>query len=136
RLMAFLFLPAFAVGTVLTPSRWRRWVPFWGMLAVLIALVCLWDLRYSGQPFRWIVFNSAGTGGGYDVTAILRHVLRVYPQYVFGRDDHGNRMFGLGGWCAAVGAAWSLVRLLRGRGGLAEAVLVLAFFVFGACFEF
>jgi 4-amino-4-deoxy-L-arabinose transferase-like glycosyltransferase len=136
RLLAFLFLPAFAVGTIATATRWRRWIPFWGMLAVLIGLVCLWDFFYSGQPFRWIVFNSAGTGGGYDVTAILGHVLMVYPRYVFGLDDYGNRMFGLTGWCAAVGAAWALVRLLRGRGGVAEGVVVLAFFVFGACFEF
>jgi len=136
RLLAFLFLPAFALGTIATPSRWRRWVPFWGMLAILIALVCLWDFRYSGQPLRWIVFNSAGTGGGYDVTAFLGHVLMAYPRYVFGLDDFRNLMFGLTGWCAAVGAVWALVRLVRGRGGLAEGVLVIAFFVFVGCFEF
>jgi 4-amino-4-deoxy-L-arabinose transferase-like glycosyltransferase len=136
RLMAILLVPAFAVATVVTLRRWRSWVSFWATLALLIGLVCLWDVRYSGQPFRWIVYNSAGTGGGYDVTGILRVVLMIYPRYVFGLDDHGNRMFAFTGWCGALGAALALGRLMLRRGGTAEGFLAIAFFIFVGVFEF
>jgi 4-amino-4-deoxy-L-arabinose transferase-like glycosyltransferase len=136
RLMAVLLVPAFAVATLATLPRWRRWLPFWGTIVVLVAGVCAWDWSYSGHPFRWIVFNSAAGGGGHDVTAILGTILRIYPRYVFGLDDHGNRMFGLTGWCAALGATVALARLVLRRAGTAEGFLVVAFFVFGGLFEF
>jgi 4-amino-4-deoxy-L-arabinose transferase-like glycosyltransferase len=135
RLMALILVPTFAVATLATLPRWRRWVGFWGTIVVLVGVVCAWDRWYSGEAFRWIVFNSAAGGGGYDVTSMLGQVLRVYPRYVFGWDDHGNSMFGLTGWCAALGATLAVGRLVLRRGGTAEGVLVIAFFVFGGLFE-
>ena len=135
RLSAILLIPPFGVATLVTLRRWRSWTVFWGAFVAFIGLVCVWDRFHSGDPFRWIFFNAGGLGG-YDVTNMLGYVLMVYPRYLFGRDDLQNFMFGVTGWCAALGAVVALWRALRGRAGAGEAVVLIAFFVFGGMFEF
>jgi len=136
RLFALLLLPVFGLLTLVTLGRWRGWLAFWGTLATLVALLCLADYFYSGSPYRWLVYNSFGGVGGIDVTNIVGLVLMTYPRYLFFRDDFGNWMFGITGWCGALGALLALGRLITRRAGPAEVLLVLAFFVFGGLFEF
>jgi hypothetical protein len=94
------------------------------------------DFYYSGSPYRWVWFNSAGGVGGRDVTDIFGYVLMIYPRYLFGQDDFLNRMFGLTAWCAVLGVALALGRVVARRTSTAEWVLLIAFFVFGGVFEF
>src|SRR5262249_6074173 len=95
RMAAILLLPPFAVATLGTLRLWRCWLSSWGTLVGIFALFCVADFYYSGSPYRWVWFNSAGGVGGHDVTDILGYVLMIYPRYLFGQDDFLNRMFGL-----------------------------------------
>lgn len=135
RLSAILLVPAFGVATLVTLRHWRVWAVFWIVLAASIAGICVWDRFHSGYPFHWITYSSGGLGG-HDVTDILGYVLMIYPRYLFWRDDYQHWMFGLGGWCAALGALVALGRLVWGRATAAEAVVVIAFFILGGLFEF
>jgi len=136
RMAAILLLPPFAVATLGTLRLWRCWLSFWGTLVGIFALFCVADFYYSGSPYRWVWFNSAGGVGGHDVTDILGYVLMIYPRYLFGQDDFRNRMFGLTAWCGVLGVALALGRVVARRASTAEWVLLIAFFVFGGMFEF
>jgi dolichyl-phosphate-mannose-protein mannosyltransferase len=133
RVSTLLLLPVLGLAMLASLRRWRGWLVFWTALAALVGLGCAADWRWSGSPVGWLVHNS---GGGIDVTSIVGTILKIYPRYVFLRDDHAHWMFGLTGWAAAGGALVALVRTLRGRAGMAEMAVLLAFVVFGGLFEF
>jgi len=136
RLSTVLLVQTLGVATLFTLRHWRRWVALWAVFAVLVGLMCLADFLYSGVPYGWIIYYSGPVIGGYDVTRILGYELMVYPRYVFHHNEYPNWMFGLTGWCAALGALLALGRAVLRRAGGAEWFVVLAFFVFVGLFEF
>ena len=136
RLSAVLLAETLGVATLFTLRQWRRWLALWAGFAVLVGLMCLADFFYSGLPYGWIVNYSGPVMGGYDVTSVLGYELMVYPRYVFHHNEYPNWMFGLTGWCAALGALLALGRAILRRAGGAEWFVVLAFFVFVGLFEF
>jgi hypothetical protein len=130
RVSTLLFLPPLALATLLA---WRRMGVFWLAFATAIGLICAWDTWLSGNPVRWFTFNS---GGGADMTDVLDYILRVYPRYLFGLDDNGNRMFGATGWMALVGVGIASWHVVRRRAGAVDVVVVLGVVVLGALIEF
>ncbi|MEN8159923.1 MAG: hypothetical protein ABFS41_07620 [Myxococcota bacterium] len=121
-------LPSFALATALSGRRSRRWLPFWGTLAVAGAVAALALVTFASGAQEWLGRLLAGARPSPNAEA-----LSEYPRLLWHRDEYGHFMFGAAGWLAVAGllaagwrtnGAWA-----RGAGLVALAGSYLAVFL-------